>query len=69
MTRVTVEFLVGQHVNKWRLWASLLMIFAGAVIASKFDAWYAIGGGAAMAVGGCYLNQISIEWLMTSRTK
>ena len=46
------------------LGASLFMIFSGAVIASKFDSWYAIRGGATMAVVDCYLNQLSINWIM-----
>lgn len=57
------EMTIGKNVNRKLLWTSLLMIFAGAVIASKFDSWYAIGGGAVMAVIGCYLNQESIKWL------
>lgn len=54
---------IGKHVNRWLLFTSLLMIFAGAVIASKFDSLYAIAGGALIAVLGCYLNQQSISWL------
>jgi len=42
---------------------SLFLIFIGAVIASKFDEWYAILGGAIIAVVGCYLNQHSIKWI------
>jgi len=45
------------------------MIFAGAVIASKFDSWYAIAGGAALAVVGCYINQLSIKWQMKGPDK
>jgi len=45
------------------------MIFAGAVIASRFDSWYAIAGGAALAVVGCYINQLSIKWQMKGPDK
>ena len=44
MPRVTQVIDVEKYIIKWRLWTSLLMIFAGAVIASKFNSWYAIGG-------------------------
>jgi len=54
---------IGKHVNRWLLFTSLLMIFTGAVIASRFDTLYAIVGGALIAVVGCYLNQHSISWL------
>ncbi|MBA7650899.1 hypothetical protein ES703_58713 [subsurface metagenome] len=64
MTKREQVIDVEKHIIKWRLWTSLLMIFAGAVIASKFNSWYAIGGGTALAVVGCYLNQLSIKWQM-----
>ena len=54
---------IGRHVNRWLLVTSLFMVFSGAVIASKFDYWYAIVGGAILAVAGCYLNQLSIKWV------
>ena len=57
------ELFIGKRVNRWKLYTSLLMIFAGAVIASKFDSLYAIVGGALIAVLGCYINQESIEWM------
>ena len=69
MTRVRQVIDVEKYISKWRLWTSLLMIFAGAVIASKFNSWYAIGGGAALAVVGCYLNQLSIKWQMMGPNK
>jgi hypothetical protein len=37
MPRVTQVIDIEKYISKWRLWTSLLMIFAGAVIASKFD--------------------------------
>lgn len=58
---------IGKHVNRRLLFTSLLMIFAGAVIASRFDTLYAIVGGALMAVVGCYLNQHSISWLRNNK--
>jgi hypothetical protein len=54
---------IGKDVNRPLLYASLLLIFAGAVIASKFDTWYAVVGGAFLAVMGCLLNQSSISWV------
>lgn len=66
MPRATIT--IGKHVNRPLLYTSLLLIFAGAVIASKFDSWYAIVGGAALAVIGCLFNQSSINW-MTDSTK
>jgi len=54
---------IGKHVIRWKLYTSLLMIFAGAVIASKFDSLYAIVFGALIAVAGCFLNQQPISWL------
>ena len=54
---------IGRHVNRWLLVTSLFMIFIGAVIASKFDYWYAVVGGAVVAALGCYLNQLSIKWV------
>lgn len=54
---------IGKHVIHWKLYTSLLLIFAGAVIAGRFDGWYPLIGGALIAVLGCYLNQQSIEWL------
>jgi len=58
---------IGKKVITWKLYTSLLLIFTGAVLASKFDCWYAILGGALMAVVGCYLNQQSIEWLSENK--
>jgi len=54
---------VGPHKKLWLLGFSLFLIFIGAVIASKFDYWYAILGGATLAVVGCYLNHLSTKWL------
>jgi len=31
------ELIIGKQVNRWQLFTSLLLIFSGAVIASKFD--------------------------------
>jgi len=60
---------IGKHINRPLLYISLLLIFAGAVIASKFDSWYAVVGGAALAVVGCLLNQSSINWMEDSSKK
>ena len=57
------ELIIGKQVNRWQLFTSLLLIFSGAVIASKFDDWYAIVGGVAMATLGSYLNQAAIRWV------
>lgn len=57
---------IGKNVNRWLLYSSLFMIFSGAVVASKFDSWYAILGGAILAVVGCLLNQSSIKWVTDS---
>jgi len=54
---------IGKHVNRWLLFTSLLMIFFGAVVASKFDCWGAIVCGTLIAVIGCFLNQHSISWV------
>ena len=69
MPRETMVVDVEKYIIKWRLWTSLLMIFAGAVIASKFNSWYAIAGGAALAVVGCYINQLSMKWQMKGPDK
>jgi len=57
------HLLLGKHVIRWKLYTSLLMIFAGAVIAGRFGGWYPLIGGTLIAVAGCHLNQQSIEWL------
>lgn len=54
---------IGLKVIRWKLYPSLLLIFAGAVVASKFDSWFAVLGGALIAVFGCWLNQQSIVWV------
>ena len=54
---------IGKNVNRPLLFTSLFMIFIGSVISSKFDYWYAIVGGAVLAVVGCYLNQLCIKWV------
>ena len=54
---------IGKDINRWLLVISLFMILSSAVIASKFDNWYAIVGGALLAVVGCYLNQMSMKWV------
>ncbi|MBA7706633.1 hypothetical protein ES703_115488 [subsurface metagenome] len=54
---------IGKHVIRWKLYTSLLMIFAGSVVAAKFDGWFPLIGGIFIAVVGCHLNQQSIEWL------
>ena len=60
---------VGLTVNRWLLGVSLFMIFSGAVIASKFDSWYAVVGGAFLAVVGCVLSQLSFKWVTEDKDK
>lgn len=59
---------IGENVNKPLLYISLLLVWSGSVVASRFDYWGAIIGGAAIAVLGCYLNLRSIKWV-TKRKK
>ncbi len=54
---------IGKHVIHWKLYTSLLMIFAGSVVAAKFNGWFPLIGGIFIAVAGCYLNQQSIKWV------
>lgn len=54
---------IGKRVNYSILFSSLLFIFIGAVISSKFDSWYAIGGGATLAVLGSFLNTLAVSWV------
>ena len=54
---------IGKNISRPLLSFSLFLIFIGSVISSKFDCWYAIIGGAILAVVGCYLNQLSIKWV------
>jgi hypothetical protein len=54
---------IGKNINRSLLSFSLFLIFIGSVISSRFDCWYAIIGGAILAAGGCYLNQLSIKWV------
>jgi len=61
MTLRTTE--IGENVNRWKLFFSLFLIFIGSVISSKFDCWYAIGGGAILAVLGSYFSTRSVRWL------
>jgi len=60
------QITIGKHVNRPLLYTSLLLIFCGAVIASKFDSWYAVLGGSVLAVVGCLFNHSSINWLVDS---
>lgn len=62
MARVGTPLETKKKVKRKLLWTSLLLIFAGSLIASKIDSLYATIGGAAIAVLGCYLNEKSIEW-------
>jgi hypothetical protein len=55
--------IIGENVNRWKLFFSLLLIFIGSVISSKFDCWYAIGGGAILAVLGSYFSTRSVRWV------
>ena len=57
------KMYIGKQVNRWLLITSLFLIFSGAVVASKFDSWYAIVGGAILAAIGCLINQASIKWV------
>lgn len=60
---------IGKNVNRWLLVTSLFLIFSGAVVASKFDSWYAIVGGAILAAVGCLINQASINWVTDTGVK
>ena len=57
------DIVIGENINHKLLWTSLMMIFVASVIASRFDSWYAIVGGAVLAMFGCYLNQRSVKWV------
>ncbi len=57
------KMYIGENVNRPLLYLSLLLIWGGSVVTSRFDFWGAIVGGAAIAVFGCYLNQRSIKWV------
>ena len=65
----TQHIYIGKHVNRLLLITSLFLIFCGAVIASKFDSWYAVVGGAILAVVGCLINQASINWVTDTGVK
>jgi hypothetical protein len=65
----THKIYIGKHVNRSLLITSLFLIFSGAVIASKFDSWYAVLGGAILAVVGCLMNQASINWMTSTGVK
>ena len=54
---------IGKNANLRLLYCSLLLIWAGSVISARFNSWYAIVGGAAIAVLGCFLNQLSVKWV------
>ena len=62
----TVE--IGENVSRPLLYLSLLLIWGGSVVSSRFDWWGTIIGGAAIAVLGCYLNLRSVKWV-TQRKK
>jgi len=66
MARVTITF--SQKVYRWQLIISLLLIFGGAVVVSKFDSWYAIVGGGAMATLGSFLNQAATVYMGYDKT-
>ena len=59
----TKTMFIGRRVKRWKLYTSLLMIFAGSVVAAKVEGWLPLIGGILIAVVGCYLNQQSIEWM------
>ena len=63
----TIE--LGKNANRLLLYLSLLLIWTGSVVSSRFDSWGFIVGGAAIAVLGCYLNQRSVKWVTGSETK
>ncbi len=58
---------IGENINKPLLYILLLLIWAGSVIASRFDYLATIIGGALLAVVGCYLNSRSIKWVTTHK--
>ena len=61
----TIE--IGENVNRCLLVLSLLMFWGGPVVSSRFDSWYTIIGGAAIATLGCYLNLCSVKWVTESK--
>ena len=56
---------IGEDINKPLLYISLLLIWGGSVLSSRFDYWGTIIGGAVLAVLGCYLNMRCIKWVKT----
>jgi hypothetical protein len=58
---------IGENINPWLLVLSLLMVWGGSVVSSRFDSWYTIIGGAAIATLGCYLNLRSVKWVTESK--
>lgn len=58
---------IGENVNPWLLVLSLLMVWGGSVVSSRFDSWYTILVGAAIAALGCYLNLRSVKWVRESK--
>jgi len=58
---------IGENVNRCLLVLSLLMVWGGSVVSSRFDSWYTIIGGAAIATLGCYLNLRSVKWVTESK--
>lgn len=59
---------IGENVNRWLFYSSLLLIWGGSVLSSRFDCWGTILGGAAVAVLGCYLNLRSVKWVTERKT-
>ncbi len=59
--------VIGENINRWLLFGSLLLVWGGSVLSSRFDSWYAIVGGAAMATLGSYLNLRSTKWVTTQK--
>ena len=58
---------IGENVTWWKLILSLLMVWGGSVVSSRFDSWYTIIIGAAIAALGSYLNLKSVKWVTESK--
>ncbi len=61
--------VIGKQSNRLLLVISLIFIFAGAVIASRWNSWYTILSGAILAVIGSLMNQASVNWVTNKAVK
>jgi len=61
--------IIGENINKPMLWGSLLLIWGGSVLSSRFDDLRIIFAGAGVAALGCYLNLRSVKWVTDVKSK